>query len=211
VATAPDGETAEARQPVTVTAGPEATGALRAFPPGGAAPLQVGFGLSGLADVAEVEVDFEGDGTVDARMAGLEGLTFTYPRPGVYVPTVRVTDAAGRVAVAAAVVVAYDLAALDARLRAAWQGFVDALRAGDVARALEGIHHDARDRYATVLTLLGPAGLAGVDRLLTAIQLVAVGYGGAEYEMLRERDGQVVSFAVWFQMDRDGLWRLRRF
>jgi hypothetical protein len=29
--------------------------------------------------------------------------------------------------------------------------------------------------------------------------------------MLRQRDGQTRSFAVWFQLDLDGLWRLRRF
>jgi hypothetical protein len=40
---------------------------------------------------------------------------------------------------------------------------------------------------------------------------VEVGFGGAEYEMLRVRDGQTLSFAVWFQLDQDGLWRLRRF
>ncbi len=46
---------------------------------------------------------------------------------------------------------------------------------------------------------------------MTTISLVGVGFGGAQYEMLRDRDGQTYSFAVWFQIDQDGLWRLRRF
>jgi hypothetical protein len=46
---------------------------------------------------------------------------------------------------------------------------------------------------------------------MTTIRLVEVGPGGAQYEMLRDLDGQTLSFAVWFQLDRDGLWRIRRF
>jgi hypothetical protein len=46
---------------------------------------------------------------------------------------------------------------------------------------------------------------------MTSIQLVEVGFGGAQYEMLRQRGDETLSFAVWFQLDHDGLWRLRRF
>ncbi len=46
---------------------------------------------------------------------------------------------------------------------------------------------------------------------MTAIRLVELGFGGAQYEMLREDDGETLSFAVWFQVDHDGVWRLRRY
>ena len=49
-----------------------------------------------------------------------------------------------------------------------------------------------------------------MDQFLTDIRLVETGPGGAQYEMLRERDGKMLSFSVWFLIHSDGVWRLRR-
>ena len=68
-----------------------------------------------------------------------------------------------------------------------------------------------RDRYQTQFSQLNPGTLANVDQIMTSIALVEVGFAGAQYEMLRPSDGQVFSYAVWFQLDLDGLWRIRRF
>jgi hypothetical protein len=63
-----------------------------------------------------------------------------------------------------------------------------------------------------VFAQLSPATLANVDQVLTGISLVEVGFGGAKAEMVRPRPGQPSQrFTVWFQLDLDGLWRLRRF
>lgn len=211
VATTPDGAIAEARQPLTVIPAPNPALSLRATPAGGIAPLTVTFTLSGPAPMAEVALDLEGDGTIDFQGPSLDDQAFTYAQPGVYVPTLTVTDRTGARQVAATLVQVYDMAMLDQRLQAVWQGFKDAVRAGDLARAVSFIHSSARARYQAQLSRLGAATLAAIDSYLTAIQLVEVGFGGAQYEMLRERDGRTLSFAVWFQLDADGLWRLRRF
>ena len=80
-----------------------------------------------------------------------------------------------------------------------------------IGRAAGFLHSDTRDAYQAQLALLNPATLANIDQVMTTIDLAEIGFGGAEYEMLRVRDGQTLSFAVWFQLDQDGLWRLRRF
>ncbi len=211
VATSPDGAAAEARQPLTVLPAPESPVRLRPVPAGGVAPLTVGFSMSTLVGVTHVALDLKGNGSVDFEGVALEGQAFPYSQPGMYTPTVRVTDDQGRIHTATTLVHVYDVAALDVRLQAAWRGLKDALRAGDVARAVTFIHIEKRTAYEALWTQLGPATLANIDRYMTTIQLVEVGFGGAQYEMLRERDGQTLSFAVWFQLDQDGLWRLRRF
>lgn len=211
VATTPDGTTAEARQPLTVTPAPEPALLLRATPAGGVAPLPVTFALSSPGPMTEVALDLEGDGAIDFQGLGLEGQVFTYAQPGLYLPTLTVTDATGATHVAMTLVHVYDVTVLDRHLQAVWQGFKDAVRAGDLARAGSLLHSTTRARYEAQLSRLGAATLAAIDAYLTAIQLVEVGVGGAQYEMLRERDGQTLSFAVWFQLDADGLWRLRRF
>lgn len=46
---------------------------------------------------------------------------------------------------------------------------------------------------------------------MTTITLLQVGFAGAKYEMLRPVGTQTQRFSVRFQLDADGLWRLRRF
>lgn len=184
---------------------------LDAIPPGGVAPLTIGFSLSSVIPVFAIALDFDGNGSVDFEGDNLDGRTFTFTRPGLYTSIVQVTDDQGKVHTAATLVQVSDPAVLDARLQAVWQGLKDALRSGDLSRARTFIHSEARTAYADQLNRFNPATLANIDRHMTAIQLVEVGPGGAQYEMLRERDGQPFSFAVWFQLDQDGLWRIRRF
>lgn len=212
-ATDPFRNTATATITVTVPEGVEPQLLLTASPPSGVAPLTVAFSaLSFLpTPIAQVELDADGDGTVDFRGASLEGPAFTYSQPGLYLPTVTVTDAQGNRLTASTIVQVYDRTTLDTVLQSKWTALKDALRVGDIARAVTLIHTDTRAAYEAQLTRFSPTTLANIDRYMTTIQLIEVGPGGAQYEMLRERNGQMLSFAVWFAVDGDGLWRLRRF
>ena len=73
------------------------------------------------------------------------------------------------------------------------------------------MHSETRAQYEEVAKQLPAAKLADIDQIMTQINLVEVGPGGAQYEMRRDKDSQTYSFAVWFQLDQDGLWRLQRF
>ena len=211
VATAPDGSTVEVRQPLTVTEAAEQVLRLLPHPPGGISPLSVGFSLSSLVGLTDVKLDVEGNGSIEFEGPSLDGEAFTYGQPGMYLATVHATDIDGHVHSTTAVVEVYDRAALDRRLQAVWGGFKDAVRLGDVTSAVALLHSESRDAYADQLRLLRPQTLAAIDSYLTSIQLLEVGPRGAEYEMLRDRDGTTLSFAVWFRVDQDGIWRLFRF
>jgi len=211
VAIAPDGEKAEARQGLSVTAGAEPKIRLIPSPRGGTAPLTVEFSLSSLVGVSAITLDKTGSGSVDFEGQSLEGVEFTYAQPGVYTPRVEVTGSDGRTHTASTLLQVYEVATLDARLQAIWRGVKDTLRTGDVTKAASFMHSHARAGYESLWRQLGPSVLSRIDQYMTTIRLVEVGFGGAQYEMLREDDGELLSFAVWFQLDVDGLWRLRRF
>jgi hypothetical protein len=104
-----------------------------------------------------------------------------------------------------------DQVALDEQLQAVWQGFKDSLRAGEISQAVSFLHSESRAAYQAKLALFNAATLANIDQYMTSIQLVEAGFGGAQYEMIRNRDGKAFSFSVWFQIDQDGFWRIRRF
>jgi hypothetical protein len=207
-----DGSTTEIRQGVNVTPGPARDLRFHAGRPGGLAPLTTWFTISSLTGVADVELDLHGSGVVAFRGSSLTGQSFTYTLPGLYTPVARVTDRNGQVHTLTTLVHVYEPAVLEARIQAIWQGVIDALRVGDIAGALDLVHSAARERYQDMFTQLTPATLANVDQVMTPISLVEVGFGGAKAEMVRPRPGQPSQrFSVFFQIDLDGLWRLRRF
>ncbi|MGH2626182.1 MAG: Ig-like domain-containing protein, partial [Anaerolineales bacterium] len=211
VATSAAGGTAMHTTSISVSGTPDLALLLRASPAGGTAPLVVGFSLQGAPDTATVELDFDGNGTTDFTGPGLAGQTFTYSQPGIYLPRVIVLDPQGNRTTASSVVEVLDMVTLDSRLQAKWTGLKDALRAVDVSRAVTLIHTETRPAYEAELRRFSSTTLANIDRYMTTIQVVEVGPGGAQYEMLRLRGDQTLSFAIWFQIDQDGIWRLRRF
>ena len=211
VATAVTGATATDRVPITVTGTSEAGLALLSNPKSGVAPLTVSFSLLPSPASATVELDFDGDGTVDFRGPSLEGQPFTYAKPGMYYPTVRVTDATGT-GVAPAMVEVVDRTVLDARLQAKWGTLQDSLRRGDVERAVDLFAESSQEAYRELFTTLADVGgLAQVAADLSAITLVHIRDGAAEYELRAIQNGIEYSFHVLFVIDTDGLWRLWAF
>jgi len=210
---AADSSGGTAQASVSVIISPDGTFAesLELWPPGGIAPLSVRIGLHGVSDLP-IAIDLEGDGTDEfTGVAAADDFQAAYTRPGSYVPNLRITVPDGSLLVRRGLVEVYDRVALDAHLQAVWSGFKDALRNNDAAAAAAFIVAERREAWAEYFRAL-PADVAGdVDTLFPAITFVDAGARGAQYEMLVQQDGVTFSYAVWFQVDADGRWRLWRF
>lgn len=211
IATDEAGDTAQANVSIVVAGARAFEPGLELWPPGGVAPLTVRLGLRGWIG-SHVTVDVDGDGIneFDGQL-DTDDLSTTYARAGVYVPAVRITTPEGEELTRRGAVEVYDGAVLDARLQTVWTGFKDALRGADVPAAVGFIAAERRAAWTEYFSALPPDALADVDRVFTAMTLVEVGYGGAQYEMVAERDGLLYSYAIWFRIDSDGRWRLWRF
>jgi hypothetical protein len=204
------GATAQAEVPIVIAGVRAFEPGLELWPPGGLAPLSVRFALRDWPG-AQVLVDVDGDGISEFEEQLDTGeFQITYPRAGVYLPTVRITTPEGVLTRRGAVEV-YDGAVLDGRLQAIWTGFRDALRGGDVQTAVSFIASERREAWAEYFQALPPGALEDIDLVLTEMTLVEVGYGGAQYEMVADRGGLLYSYAIWFRIDADGRWRLWRF
>ena len=211
VATDTDGFAALAQTTIAVQPSPAsgATG-LEASPGAGTAPLTVRF-TAPVGESARVALDLESDGTADYEGATLAEQAFAYTRPGIYVATLRVTSLDGQVAAYRAAVHVYDRSALDSRLQAAWRGFKDALRSGDVAGAVAFIHSDRRAGWEEYFLQFSPVQFAAIDSVFTDLALLEVAPDRAECEMMRDVDGLLYSFPVSLLIDVDGRWRLWQF
>jgi hypothetical protein len=210
VLTRPDGSTAEARQAVMVTPAPGPEIVFRARPRGGEAPLLVSFSLISPVSASQVILDLTGQGAIGFEGPELEGRTFAYSVPGIYIPTVRLTDHQGNQYSAFTIVQVVDAGALDRLIQTKWHGMKDALRQGNVAGALNFIASTVRDGYQDFIDAL-VIPLAQIDTVLTDISLVAAEEDRAEYEMIRTENGERFSHYVLYVKDTDGTWRVKFF
>jgi hypothetical protein len=180
-------------------------------PQTGAAPLRVVFRLLNLPPESTVSLDADGDGAADFTGPSLDGQAFTYTWPGVYRPTVRVTDSTGTTTVTA-LVQAYDRVGLDTFLQGKWTTLREALYRGDIEGAVAVVAERSKAVYRDQFSALAAAGALGqVATDLAAISLVQIRDRAAEYDLRTRRNGIEYSFHVLFLVDEDGLWRLWAF
>ena len=192
---------------------PPPTGALLVAPDSGLAPLAVRFSLSGATPTA-ITLDADGDGTIDFEGPSLEGLTFTYAQPGLYVARVTLTDAEGRQSTVSAVVNVLERAQMDALLKAKWNAMKAALTQNDIEAALVFFTPAARDRFRTLFTLVGTR-IAQIAADMQDVELVYVLDGRAKYRLPRTQlyAGQLttLTYYVYFVQDNAGLWSIESF
>ena len=209
MATTTTGATASARIPLTVQPATGPTITLDAFPPGGAPPLTVTFHLGNNTGRPLVlfELDADGDGRVDITGSTFDEPEATYSTSGYRIPILRATDDQGQVYTATTLVTVGGTPALEAK----WEGMKDALRRGDIPGAMSFVHTASRERYEALFRLLTPGQRAAIDQYLATALPVEIGHNGAEYEMRRSSEGEILSSPIWFQVDEDGIWRIRAF
>jgi len=212
VATTVTGATTSSTIPIGVTGNPSDAVLLRPTPESGIAPLQVTFSVSAPRPVTQVALDFDGNGSVDFQGASLDGQSFTYSQPGLYVASAVVTDSQGAQTNAAAIIQVFDRAQLDALLQGKWNALRDALSRADVAGAVSLFAQASRDAYQDQLGALAGLGALGqVASDLGPVRLVRARANAAEYEVRAIRNAVEYSFHVLFVVDGDGVWRLRAF
>lgn len=190
---------------------------LLVSPRSGPAPLtvEIRWWTYPVADPVHVEFDADGNGVPEWSQPRFESVSrqqsYTYQREGEYRFTARVRDRSGQITVYTTPIKVLSGSAFDADLQARWAGLKAALRRGDIPAALECLHSGSRDRYRESFTVLSGGLPQETDQILTAIRLVEHRRAEAIYEMLRTDAGIIKSFEVRFQVDGDGVWRVRSF
>ncbi|HEV8641981.1 MAG TPA: hypothetical protein VGV13_12850 [Methylomirabilota bacterium] len=210
IATAASGATATHALALAVAPTSTPLFVLHANPSSGVAPLTVNFSVAAGFDISQVELDADADGLVDFRGVRLDGQTFAYAQPGIYLPTVTVADSGGNRFATSAVVQIFDLNAVSQTFQVRWTALKDTLRRADIVQALTHIVHRARPRYEEVFRALAQD-LPQIDAILTDIVLLELRGHEAIHEMVRTEDNAVRSFEIRFLIDEDGIWRLWMF
>jgi hypothetical protein len=190
---------------------------LLLYPSSGPAPLTVSVRwlVHPFENPVRVEFDADGDGLPEWIQSGYTPESgernHTYQREGQFQFTVRIHGRGGQIQAYTVPVRVFTAATFEAELQGRWTSMKEALRRADIPAALECIHTESRSRYGRIFAALASPSALDVDRTLTTIRFVERRMGAAEYEMLRAEGGVTLSFSVRFQIDADGVWRLRLF
>lgn len=209
-ATATDATGSTGSDTISVTVQPPVSDLLflTPSPDSGVAPLQVNLRASFLGLASNYQWDVDGNGTIDFSGPNLVEVNHEYQVPGLHVPTVIVTDSHGSQFTESAPVLVFSRDEVVALLQAKWQGFKDALRAGDILGALRFVVQDNRGDYQEIFQNL-TVPLSAIDQVLTDIQFVQFRAQTAEFEMLRTDERGELSYLVRFVVDQDGIWRIK--
>jgi hypothetical protein len=191
---------------------------LLVSPPSGPAPLTVTVGWFLLSDdsPAQIEIDLEGNETFKPIGVGFDPhsgiqngkLRHIYEREGTFQVTLRVRDNAGGVTTHAKQVVAMSKAAFETSLQRVWADYKSSLGSGDITSALECMHSSVRDAYQKLLPEVLKSGTP-INQILSDIRFERLLGSSAEFEMVIQEPSSEVSYLVTFDLDVDGVWRLR--
>jgi hypothetical protein len=200
-----DGQTVS--QSISVAGAPAPGVLIHAEPQSGLSPLKVDFSVTNntASPVQKVEVDWDGNGTIDFTAS--VNFNLTYSTPWTYRTAVKVTLEDGSVFTQSFPIVVQDPEQMDQMFQSLWTGMNSALIAGDKITALNYLSPPARAKYGPVFDVLMPH-MAEIIGSYTEPQFGSYAEVMAEYAIGRPINGVNHVFLIYFLQDPNGIWRL---
>jgi len=159
--------------------------------------------------VSSYSWDFNGDGTPE--ITGTDATVIAqYQFPGLYFSKVTVTDSQNNTYAETTIAHVLSREAMDALLRAKWEGMKGALNQGNINEALNYFVTDSREEYREIFELLAPQ-LPALVSAMREINLVEIKGNMAEYYIKRFQRGVDISYFIYFMRDENGVWRISSF
>jgi len=181
-------------------------------PKSGIAPLSTSFSLdTGIGGtITTYTIDFDGDGTTDLEQATDEGIAHIYDTQGLYYPVVTIEDSSGNRYTETAVINVLSKDGMDTLLKGKWNGMKKGLQSGDITITLTYFAEGSQERYKGIFTAL-QSNLAEIAANMQEIGLIYIKDGMAKYRIRRQEEAGEITYYIYFQLDKDGLWRIRQF
>ncbi len=195
---------------LTVTSSGPSPFRVTVSPQSGVAPLKTSFTVTNLMSSAiqSIAVDFNGDGAIDFSTTDrTTPVEFTYVTPGVYQPTIFVTDSQGATSNKTLTVVVLDAEQMDAFFKSIWDALNSDLVAGDLLDANRYLNLSAQTKYLRVFQTLLPH-MGGIVASYSPLQRVSISEDIGEYAVNRTYQGQNRLYLIYFLKGADGVWRV---
>ena len=211
-ATDTDGYTTSA----SITVHAETTGdyiRLSADTESGISPLEVTLSIEATFSFTDSSLTYTGPGEVETLDSTAYEYRVRMTTEGIYYFTAEVNHESNTYTDTIAIEVLSE-AALDALLKAKWDGMKAALIDGDIQKALLYQYEGLRDKYEAIYNLLG-SDLATKIQQMQDIELIYATGDRAKYRIKRDHniDGQTVTitYYIYFSKNGNGLWQIERY
>ena len=163
--------------------------------------------------VSSYSWDFNGDGTPE--ITGTDAtVTAQYQFPGLYFPTVTVTDTQGNSYSDITIVNVLSREEMDALLRSKWEGMRSALANQDIEKASTYYSEETKEIYNELFNALY-AYLPQIAQEMQEIQLIYLKNNTAKYRMRQNElyGGRMITltYYIYFVVDKDGMWKIYRY
>jgi len=175
--------------------------------------LDVGFAAVSLLTnpVASYAWDFNGDGTVDLTCGSLSVVTASFQQPGLYLPTVTVTDTAGNTYTATVIVNVLDKVQMGDFFTQKWNAMMSAFAAGDISGAISYYAGESKIIFTDQLTALLPYRTQVKADVVSFSLVKMIAADVAECELRSVKDGITYSFQVLYVRDDNGNWGIHSY
>jgi hypothetical protein len=189
-------------QPITVSVTPRSE----------IAPLSTTFSIDTniSGTITTYKIDFDGDGTTDLEQATDEDITHVYNTQGMYYPMVTIEDISGGTYTETTLINVLFKDEMDTLLKDKWMGMKEGLQSGDITTTLKYFAEGSQERYQGIFTALQD-NLAEIAANMQEIGLIYVKDGIAKYRIRRQEEAGEITYYIYFQLDKDGLWKIRQF
>jgi predicted secreted protein len=155
--------------------------------------------------------DTNGDGVTEDEGPTLSQVMARYRSPGIYSPTVTVSDMMGNRYTGSVIVSVVDRGAVDALLKTKWEIVKERLASQDIEGALVMFKTSSQDRYRDIFKTLKPK-LSQMVQDMQEIQLIYLKDGRAKYRIRRGETyaGRLVTmtYYIYFALDENGIWKI---
>jgi hypothetical protein len=187
---------------------------LKTIAESGVSPLEVPINIECNFNFQLPVLEFSGPGSVEIIDASKEGYVVRITGPGVYNFSASVVDPEGNTLLGRLTIRVLDRTEMENMLKTKWDSMVVALKKGDIETAVSYFAVDRRDKYRILFGILLDK-LPHVVNNLGSIQPVSFKPYMAEClidktEIIKGQS-MVVSYSVYFAVDKDGIWRISWF
>jgi hypothetical protein len=182
----------------------------------GTSPLETTLRIEGSFSFTDPSLTYTGPGVVEFLENQEENeYEIQITGEGIYYFTAEVTDAEHNLYTDTIAVAVLNKAEVDALLKAKWEGMKTALVNGDIEKALDYFTDGRpRQRYSEVYQFIEenvPGGISAEAQKLPEPILIDIKGSLATYILVREEDGTMIEYTLYFVKDGYGFWRIQEY
>jgi hypothetical protein len=177
----------------------------------GTSPLEVLLKIDGSFTITNSDLSSSGPGPVEYLPGtAVDEYKVRMTAEGIYSFTAEVTDDQNNTYMDTVEVVVQNKAAMDALLKAKWEGMKGAMIAADVHTAASYFITGKQEQYAGIFAALGGS-LSQIAQNMQTISMIYVLKDVAKFRIRRlETEGEI-TYYIYFVKDENGLWKIQQF